>query len=163
MKRSALPPRRTRRNRFTPATSPPSWTSFAAARLRCRADSRSPSWTIAPKASFHAPEAWPLIAATSARVARLRPSAAKSFDVMGQTYVLGRAHVGDHGQILVAMPLPANYSSMSARHRDTASTSTATAPAAATAAPHLSGLPAAADGRRAVRLDLAGALSSRRW
>ncbi len=30
--------------------------------------------------------------------------------MLGETYVLGRAHVGDHGQILVAMPLPPNYS-----------------------------------------------------
>src|SRR5271165_1854582 len=61
-------------------------------------------------ASFHAPEAWPLI-----RQLLPPPSPAnqtKTFDVLGQTYVLGRAQVGDHGQILVAMPLPAKYSAV---------------------------------------------------
>jgi two-component system, NtrC family, nitrogen regulation sensor histidine kinase NtrY len=38
------------------------------------------------------------------------PKPAEPFDVLGQSFVLGRAHVGDHGQILVAMPLPPNYS-----------------------------------------------------
>jgi two-component system nitrogen regulation sensor histidine kinase NtrY len=60
------------------------------------------------EASFHAPEGWPLVRR------HLPPAAApgqpKPFDLLGATYVLGRAHVGDHGQILVAMPLPANYS-----------------------------------------------------
>jgi two-component system nitrogen regulation sensor histidine kinase NtrY len=59
------------------------------------------------EASFHAPEGWPLMR-------RHLPQAAdpdqKPFDLFGETYVLGRAHVGDHGQVLVAMPLPANYS-----------------------------------------------------
>ncbi len=62
------------------------------------------------EATFHSPEAWPLIR-------QLLPASGsskqtKTFDVLGQTYVLGRAPVGDHGQILVAMPLPANYSAM---------------------------------------------------
>ncbi len=35
---------------------------------------------------------------------------ANSFELLGQTYVLGRARVGSNGQILVAMPLPAKYS-----------------------------------------------------
>jgi hypothetical protein len=63
------------------------------------------------EASFHSPEGWPLIrrhlpepAGTSTQT--------QAFDVLGQTYVLGRAHVGDHGQVLVAMPLPQNYVSM---------------------------------------------------
>jgi len=59
------------------------------------------------EASFHAPEGWPL-------VSQLLPAPgsnqAKTFDVLGQSYVLGRTRVGDHGQILVAMPLPSNYS-----------------------------------------------------
>ena len=60
------------------------------------------------EASFHAPEGWPVMR-------RHLPAAAaagtpKPFDLLGQTYVLGRSQVGDHGQILVAMPLPMNYS-----------------------------------------------------
>src|SRR5271157_3389119 len=61
------------------------------------------------EASFHAPEAWPLLQhklplkATSGQ--------AKAFDILGQTYVLGHAHVGN-GEILVAMPLPSNYLSV---------------------------------------------------
>ena len=59
------------------------------------------------EASFHAPEGWPLMR-------RHLPQAAdpeqKPFDLFGESYVLGCAHVGDHGQVLVAMPLPANYS-----------------------------------------------------
>jgi len=59
------------------------------------------------EASFHAPEAWPLLQ----NKLPLKPASgqAKSFDIQGQTYVLGRAQVGN-GEILVAMPLPANYS-----------------------------------------------------
>ena len=62
------------------------------------------------EASFHAPEAWPLVRRHLPLAAAA--NASKSFDVFGQMYVLGRAHVGDHGQVLVAMPLPANYSSV---------------------------------------------------
>ena len=61
------------------------------------------------EASFHAPEAWPLIR-RHLPLQAADAGHARTFDVLGQTYVLGRAHVGDHGQILVAMPLPANYS-----------------------------------------------------
>jgi len=61
------------------------------------------------EASFHAPEAWPLLRD------KLPPKNAdgnksKSFDILGKTYVMGRAAVGPNGQILVAMPLPPNYS-----------------------------------------------------
>ncbi len=59
--------------------------------------------------SFHAPEAWPLLR-HNLPLKRALPGEAKSFEVMGQTYVLGSARVGPNGQILVAMPLPANYS-----------------------------------------------------
>ena len=37
-------------------------------------------------------------------------SKATPFEAFGKTYVLGRAAVTPNGQILVAMPLPANYS-----------------------------------------------------
>ena len=59
------------------------------------------------EASFHAPEAWPLLQQTLPLKATSEQ--AKSVDVLGQTYVLGRSHIG-HGEILVAMPLPSNYS-----------------------------------------------------
>ena len=60
------------------------------------------------EASFHAPEGWPLM-----RRHLPVPAASgleKPFDLLGESYVLGRGRVGDHGQILVAMPLPSNYS-----------------------------------------------------
>ena len=59
------------------------------------------------EASFHAPEAWSLLQNTLPLNAV--SGQAKAFDILGQTYVLGRSHVGN-GEILVAMPLPANYS-----------------------------------------------------
>ncbi len=61
------------------------------------------------EASFHAPEAWPLLQQTLPLKAP--PGPAKEFDILDQTYVLGRSHVGN-GEILVAMPLPANYSAV---------------------------------------------------
>jgi two-component system, NtrC family, nitrogen regulation sensor histidine kinase NtrY len=61
------------------------------------------------EASFHAPEAWPLLRHNLPLKTAL-PGQAKSFDVLGETYVLGQARVGPNGQILVAMPLPENYS-----------------------------------------------------
>jgi two-component system, NtrC family, nitrogen regulation sensor histidine kinase NtrY len=60
------------------------------------------------EASFHAPEGWPLISRYLPPLAP--PGRSKTFNVLGGIYVLGRAPVGEHGQILVAMPLPANYS-----------------------------------------------------
>jgi nitrogen fixation/metabolism regulation signal transduction histidine kinase len=61
------------------------------------------------EASFHAPQAWPLLRHTLP-LKPATPGQAKSFEVLGETYVLGRSRVGPNGQILVAMPLPANYS-----------------------------------------------------
>ncbi len=60
------------------------------------------------EASFHAPEGWPLMRRHLPAAAA--PGAPKPFDLLGQTYVLGQTQVGNHGQILVAMPLPTNYS-----------------------------------------------------
>ena len=61
------------------------------------------------EASFHAPQPWPLLhdRLPMKESAENKP---KSFDILGKTYVLGRAVVGPGAQILVAMPLPANYS-----------------------------------------------------
>jgi two-component system nitrogen regulation sensor histidine kinase NtrY len=60
------------------------------------------------EASFHAPEGWPVMRRHLPAAAA--PGTPKPFDLLGQTYVLGRAQVGNQGQILVAMPLPMNYS-----------------------------------------------------
>ena len=60
------------------------------------------------EASFHAPEAWPLIRDRLPTHAK-GESKPQVLDVQGKTYVVGRALVGPHGQILVAMPLPPNY------------------------------------------------------
>ena len=62
------------------------------------------------EATFHSPDPWPLIrdrlpAATAQGSTRI-------FDVGGTLYVLGQARVAPNGRILVAMPLPANYSAM---------------------------------------------------
>jgi len=61
------------------------------------------------EASYHAPQAWPLL---HDRLPVVPPTDAKEkpFDILGKTYVLGRAKVGPNGQILVGMPLPVNYS-----------------------------------------------------
>ena len=61
------------------------------------------------EASFHAPEAWPLLR-DHLPLKQLQPAKTTAFDVFEKTYVLGRAAVSPNGQILVAMPLPANYS-----------------------------------------------------
>ncbi len=61
------------------------------------------------EASYHSPEAWPLLH-DHLPLNETAEEKAKTFDILGQTYVLGRATVGLNGQILVAMPLPANYS-----------------------------------------------------
>ena len=61
------------------------------------------------EASFHAPEAWPLL--QQDLPLKAAPGQAKAVDVLGQTYVLGRARHGN-AEILVAMPLPTNYSTV---------------------------------------------------
>jgi two-component system, NtrC family, nitrogen regulation sensor histidine kinase NtrY len=62
--------------------------------------------------SFHAPEAWQLLRHKLPPPAPALPGQGKTFSVLGQTYVIGRAHIGDHGEILVGMPLPQNYSAV---------------------------------------------------
>lgn len=59
------------------------------------------------EASYHAPEAWPLIRSLLPPAAK--PGQARPFDVLGKSYILGRSNVADHGQILIALPLPQNY------------------------------------------------------
>jgi two-component system, NtrC family, nitrogen regulation sensor histidine kinase NtrY len=62
------------------------------------------------EASFHAPQAWPLIH-DQLPMREAAADKSKPFEVLGKTYVLGWGMVSPNGQILVAMPLPANYSS----------------------------------------------------
>ena len=62
------------------------------------------------EASFHAPDAWPIIENLLPTQNRA-DNKSKTFDLLGKTYVLGRAPVGPNGQILVAKPLPVNYQS----------------------------------------------------
>jgi two-component system, NtrC family, nitrogen regulation sensor histidine kinase NtrY len=61
------------------------------------------------EASFHNPEPWQLLRHNLPLQSSGVP---KSFDILGQTYVMGRSRVGANGQILVAMPLPQNYSAV---------------------------------------------------
>jgi nitrogen fixation/metabolism regulation signal transduction histidine kinase len=62
------------------------------------------------EASFHSPDPWPLmrdrLPADSAQ------GQARTFDVNGILYVVGQGRVTPNGRILVAMPLPTNYSAM---------------------------------------------------
>ena len=62
------------------------------------------------EASFHSPDPWPLVRARLPVDNAQGP--ARSFDVGGKLYVLGQAAVAPSGKILVAMPLPTNYSAM---------------------------------------------------
>src|SRR5271165_5693009 len=61
------------------------------------------------EASFHVPQPWPVIRdlLPSSAAANNKPI---SFDLVGKTYVLGRALITPNNQILVAMPMPPNYS-----------------------------------------------------
>ncbi|MDR3747268.1 MAG: ATP-binding protein [Acidobacteriota bacterium] len=62
------------------------------------------------EASFHAPEAWPLLKSKLAVKTDLNQPVA--LEILGQTYVVGQAPIGNTVTILVAMPLPANYSAV---------------------------------------------------
>jgi len=61
-------------------------------------------------ASFHAPEAWVFLRPRLPSLARLDPAHPESIKLAGREYLLGTARVGDNGRILVAMPLPAQFS-----------------------------------------------------
>ena len=62
------------------------------------------------EATFHSPDPWPLV--RDRLPLDSAEGQAKSFNMGGVLYVLGQANVGHEGRILVAMPLPANYSAM---------------------------------------------------
>ncbi|MGH9517954.1 MAG: sensor histidine kinase [Terriglobales bacterium] len=58
------------------------------------------------EASFGAPAEWPLL---KPKIPRPIPSEPQHISWNGVEYVLGTAPVGDSGEILVAMPLPGNF------------------------------------------------------
>ncbi len=61
-------------------------------------------------ASFHAPEAWVFLRPQLPPPAQLDPARPESVKLAGHEYMLGSALVGDNGRILVAMPLPPQFS-----------------------------------------------------
>jgi len=60
------------------------------------------------EASFDAPAGWPLLK-PSIPTQPISPDHPQRISWNGVEYVLGSAAVGDHGEILVAMPLPKNF------------------------------------------------------
>ena len=61
-------------------------------------------------ASFHAPEAWVFLRPKLPPLAQLDASRPEPLKLNGREYLLGSARVGDNGLILVAMPLPPQFS-----------------------------------------------------
>ena len=111
MRRSGLPPPLTRKSRSRPAISTCIMDEFRRSEITLQGGFAFAIVDDRAEGSFHAPEAWPLLR-HNLPLKPASPGQAKSFEFYGQTYVLGRARVGANGQILVAMPLPANYSAM---------------------------------------------------
>ena len=60
------------------------------------------------EAALGMPVAWPLLK-PNLPAAAINPDRPEHFSLNGIDYVLGSAPVGDHGEILVAMPLPKNF------------------------------------------------------
>jgi nitrogen fixation/metabolism regulation signal transduction histidine kinase len=62
------------------------------------------------QASFQAPDLWPIL---RRKIPLMMPDGqSRSFALGDRDYVAGSAKVGEHGRILVAMPLPAKYSAV---------------------------------------------------
>src|SRR5205085_8880587 len=61
------------------------------------------------EASFGAPAPWPVLKGRIPWTA-MKKNSSGNFSWEGTEYIIGSARVGDHGRILVAMPLPANFS-----------------------------------------------------
>jgi len=61
-------------------------------------------------ASFHAPEAWVFLRQKLPTPAQLDKPQPEPIKLNGREYLLGSARVGDNGRILVAMPLPPQFS-----------------------------------------------------
>jgi len=63
-----------------------------------------------PEASFQAPDLWPIL---SRKIPLMMPDGqSRPFTLGTRDYVAGSAKVGEHGRILVAMPLPVKYSAV---------------------------------------------------
>jgi hypothetical protein len=65
-----------------------------------------------PVVSYHLPDFWLAIRARLPADAELRSARPHPIEFKGREYMMGAASVGEHGRILVAMPLPANFSSV---------------------------------------------------
>lgn len=63
-------------------------------------------------ASYHTPDVWPAIRARLPSEAELRAPRPRPLQFGGREYMIGEASVNDNGRILVAMPLPSNFSSI---------------------------------------------------
>lgn len=61
------------------------------------------------EASFHAPDSWYALR-NKLPLASLEKKTPLNVSIDGREYMLARANVGDTGRVLVALPLPANYS-----------------------------------------------------
>jgi PAS domain S-box-containing protein len=61
-------------------------------------------------ASFHAPEAWIFLRPKLPPLPQLDPEHPQQMKLEGREYMLGSARIGDNGLILVAMPLPPQFS-----------------------------------------------------
>jgi hypothetical protein len=61
-------------------------------------------------ASFHAPQAWVFLRPQLPPLAQFDPARPESVKLEGREYMLGSARIGDNGHILVAMPLPPQFS-----------------------------------------------------
>ena len=63
------------------------------------------------EASFHAPDIWSVMK-EQLPYQETAGDQPRTVEVAGRLYVLGQSKVGTNGQILVAMPMPTNYSAM---------------------------------------------------
>ncbi len=63
------------------------------------------------EASFHAPDAWHVLKPRLPTERELQGSRPRPLEINGKEYMLGSAPVGNYGKILVALPLPPNFSS----------------------------------------------------
>lgn len=63
-------------------------------------------------ASFHAPEAWVFLRSQLPMPDPSDPARSRLLKLPGQQYMLARAGVGEHGSIIVAMPLPLQFSAI---------------------------------------------------
>jgi PAS domain S-box-containing protein len=61
-------------------------------------------------ASFHAPKAWVFLRPQLPPLAQLDSAHPEQVVLEGREYMLGSARIGDNGRILVAMPLPPQFS-----------------------------------------------------